>query len=318
MATMAQSYTGHYQHSQHQDHHPSYRQQNHPQYHYRHHPQSHRPHPHYEQAPPLPPRPRRQQQQHHITELEVPPCIAIEMPASPVQENPTLRELPDDPTTTALVTTTHYLNPRASSSHLSVTAPSRSSTSSLNREPCSIPLPPSRAVTPTPPDLISNTTRTGSSYSSSSIAPEDWPRTPVDCPPANYPQAKAPALKLFGSKKAKRWLDKTVDGTQGRLNSAVKPYTSNPRYNPKNWTTIAQAASHRYLEGKLYGPEGRYPHAEDIDEGVVGRPKLPARPVVAPAEAGALVLAREPEVEFPAVGLAPLVVRETKKNKKSN
>ncbi|KAF3352976.1 D-arabinitol 2-dehydrogenase [ribulose-forming] [Verticillium dahliae VDG1] len=205
------------------------------------------------------------------------------MPASPVQENPTLRELPDDPTMTALVTTTHYLNPRASSSHLSVTPPSRSSISSLNRDPCSIPLPPSRAVTPTPPDLISNTTHAGSSYSSSSIAPEDWPRTPVDCPPANYPQAKAPALKLCGSKKAKRWLDKTVDGTQGRLNSA-----------------------------------GRYPRAEDIDEGVVGRPKLPARPVVAPAEAGALVLAREPEVEFPAVGLAPLVVKEKKKHKKSN
>ncbi|KAM0497447.1 hypothetical protein ACHAP6_005775 [Verticillium nonalfalfae] len=239
------------------------------------------------------------------------------MPASPVQENPTLRELPDDSSTTALVTTAHYLNPRASSSHLSATAHSRSSTSSLGREPYSIPLPPSRTATPTPPDLISNTTHTGSSYSSSSIAPEDWPRTPVDCPPANYPQAKAPALKLFGSKKAKRWLDKTVDGTQDRLNSAVKPYTSNPRYNPKNWTTIAQAASHRYLEGKLYGPEGRYPHAGAIDEGVVGRPKLPARPVVAPADAGALVLAREPEVEFPAVGLAPLVIRE-KKNKQSH
>ncbi|EEY16058.1 predicted protein [Verticillium alfalfae VaMs.102] len=292
---MAQISAGHYRYSQYQEHHPSYRQQHHPPYQHRHHPKSHRPHPQYEQAPPLPPRPRRQQHQHHIAELEVPPCIAVEMPASPVQENPTLRELPDDPSTTALPLV-NILSRQRALLDPAAALPSRDSHT---------------------PRLISNTTHAGSSYSSSSIAPEDWPRTPVDCPPANYPQAKAPALKLFGSKKAKRRLDKTVDGTPGPPELGRQANTSNRATPQRNWNTIPQTASHRYLEGKLYGPEGRYPHAGAIDEGVVGRPKLPARPVVAPAEAGALVLAREPEVEFPAVGLVPVVVRE-KKNEKSH
>ncbi|KAM0275968.1 hypothetical protein ACHAQH_007231 [Verticillium albo-atrum] len=238
-----------------------------------------------------------------VPELEAPPCIAFEMPATPVEEEPCLRERP-----IATTTNNHHLNPRPSASRLSLSATSYPSTSSLHRDPSSIPLPPSRAVTPTPPDL---TPSSSAVVSSSTLQTEDCPPTPLDCPPANYPQAKRPALKLFGSKKAKRWLDSTVDGTQGRLNTAVKPYVSNPRYNPKNWTTIAQAASHRYLEGKLYGPKGRYPHGEDVDEGVVGRPKLPARPGArAGAGAGAVVLAGEQEVAFPAVGLAPMVVRK--------
>ncbi|KAM0326154.1 hypothetical protein ACHAQA_006748 [Verticillium albo-atrum] len=228
--------------------------------------------------------------------------MAFEMPATPLDAKPALQELPAS-----------HLDPKPSHAHLSVSASGSSpSTYSLPRKPCSVPLPLSGASSPlpspgigSPPSLTPDTSHASSPTDAAdddlltpntSYAPSPAHDADVNGPPLedNYPQQPKPAAKLLGSKKAKKWLDRAVDGTQDRLAQAARPYVSNPRYNPKNWPTIAQAASHRYLEGKLYGPAGRFPPGEDVDVGLVGT--LPAR---------ASVGGPEPEPLFPAVGLAP-------------